>query len=255
MSAWNANPVVLTVAVTGADVFRENNPNIPYTTAGDRRVERRGGAGGRDRRAPARARGRRHAQRSAGAVQGRDRAHPRRQRPADDGLDRRQQRDDDRGAHHRPGGEARHLRRRVRLDELRRRHVHHPAAAARGIIERAPGAGIALEVEAFDVGHVVSAVRWLRAGHPAAAAAHQPGLRRARRHRRLARGAGGDDAAAAARRLLDRHLHRPPPPAHARRWRCCTARPASAPGWRTSPTCAGACWLPRTPRWPRRRST
>src|SRR6185503_9305118 len=29
---WNANPVVLTVAVTGADVFRENNPNIPYTT-------------------------------------------------------------------------------------------------------------------------------------------------------------------------------------------------------------------------------
>ncbi len=30
--AWNSNPVVLTVAVTGADVFRENNPNIPYTT-------------------------------------------------------------------------------------------------------------------------------------------------------------------------------------------------------------------------------
>ena len=32
MSAWNSDPVVLTVAVTGADVFRENNPNIPYTT-------------------------------------------------------------------------------------------------------------------------------------------------------------------------------------------------------------------------------
>src|SRR4051794_9765298 len=32
MSAWNSKPVVLTVAVTGADVFRENNPNIPYTT-------------------------------------------------------------------------------------------------------------------------------------------------------------------------------------------------------------------------------
>ena len=31
--AWNSNPVVLTVAVTGADVFRDNNPNIPYTTA------------------------------------------------------------------------------------------------------------------------------------------------------------------------------------------------------------------------------
>ena len=32
MSAWNENPVVLTCAITGADVFRENNPNIPYTT-------------------------------------------------------------------------------------------------------------------------------------------------------------------------------------------------------------------------------
>ena len=32
MADWNANPVVLTVAVTGADVFRDNNPNIPYTT-------------------------------------------------------------------------------------------------------------------------------------------------------------------------------------------------------------------------------
>src|SRR5437588_722631 len=31
--AWNSNPVVVTVAVTGADVFRENNPNIPYTPA------------------------------------------------------------------------------------------------------------------------------------------------------------------------------------------------------------------------------
>ena len=30
--SWNSRPVVLTVAVTGADVFRENNPNIPYTT-------------------------------------------------------------------------------------------------------------------------------------------------------------------------------------------------------------------------------
>src|SRR5579863_5346703 len=30
--AWNSDPVVVTVAVTGADVFRENNPNIPYTT-------------------------------------------------------------------------------------------------------------------------------------------------------------------------------------------------------------------------------
>ena len=32
MTAWNADPVVVTVAITGADVFRDNNPNIPYTT-------------------------------------------------------------------------------------------------------------------------------------------------------------------------------------------------------------------------------
>ena len=39
-----------------------------------------------------------------------------------------------------------------------------PPPAGRGIIERATEAGIALEVEAFDVGHVVSAVRWLEEG-------------------------------------------------------------------------------------------
>jgi 3-keto-5-aminohexanoate cleavage enzyme len=32
MKAWNEDPVVVTCAITGADVFRENNPNIPYTT-------------------------------------------------------------------------------------------------------------------------------------------------------------------------------------------------------------------------------
>jgi 3-keto-5-aminohexanoate cleavage enzyme len=39
-----------------------------------------------------------------------------------------------------------------------------PPPAARGIIERAARARIGLEVEAFDVGHVVSAVRWLEDG-------------------------------------------------------------------------------------------
>ncbi len=39
-----------------------------------------------------------------------------------------------------------------------------PPPAGRGIIEKATKAGIALEVEAFDVGHVVSAVRWLEEG-------------------------------------------------------------------------------------------
>jgi 3-keto-5-aminohexanoate cleavage enzyme len=39
-----------------------------------------------------------------------------------------------------------------------------PPPAGRGIIEKALSQGIALEVEAFDVGHVVSAVRWLDEG-------------------------------------------------------------------------------------------
>jgi len=39
-----------------------------------------------------------------------------------------------------------------------------PPPAGRGIVERATAAGIALEVEVFDVGHVVSAVRWLEQG-------------------------------------------------------------------------------------------
>ena len=55
--------------------------------------------------------------------------------------------------------------RRVGLDELRRRDLHH-AAAGRARDRRAGAAtpGIALEVEVFDVGHVVSAVRWLEQG-------------------------------------------------------------------------------------------
>ena len=30
--AWNADPAVITCAITGADVFRDTNPNVPYTT-------------------------------------------------------------------------------------------------------------------------------------------------------------------------------------------------------------------------------
>jgi 3-keto-5-aminohexanoate cleavage enzyme len=39
-----------------------------------------------------------------------------------------------------------------------------PPPAGRGIVERAKEAGIALEVEAFEVGHVISAIRWLEEG-------------------------------------------------------------------------------------------
>ena len=39
-----------------------------------------------------------------------------------------------------------------------------PPPAGRGIVEKATSLGIALEVECFDVGHVVSAVRWIEQG-------------------------------------------------------------------------------------------
>lgn len=39
-----------------------------------------------------------------------------------------------------------------------------PPPAGRGIVEKAQSQGIALEVECFDVGHVVSAVRWIEDG-------------------------------------------------------------------------------------------
>jgi len=30
--SWNSDPAVITCAITGADVFRDTNPNVPYTT-------------------------------------------------------------------------------------------------------------------------------------------------------------------------------------------------------------------------------
>jgi uncharacterized protein (DUF849 family) len=32
LKAWDQDPVVVTCAITGADVFRDYNPNFPYTT-------------------------------------------------------------------------------------------------------------------------------------------------------------------------------------------------------------------------------
>ena len=29
--SWNSKPVVITAAITGADVTRDDNPNVPYT--------------------------------------------------------------------------------------------------------------------------------------------------------------------------------------------------------------------------------
>ena len=123
-----------------------------------------------------------------------------------------------------------------------------PPPAGRGIIERATSQGIALEVEAFDVGHVVSAVRWL-----------EEGIIEAPMKINLVFGVpGGIDASPEA--LVA--MLRPLPPGtfwtvtcigrHHQRLMALaillTARPAFAPGSRTSPISARACSLPRTPR-------
>jgi 3-keto-5-aminohexanoate cleavage enzyme len=162
--AWNSDPVVLTVAVTGADVFRENNPNIPYTTAeiADSAIEA--------------------AEAGATVVH----LHVR----EDDGTPSgRPELFKDVMSRIRAGSElitmvstggsndmtieerTTGLEAEPDLSGVESGSMNFgdetfitPPTAARGIIERALGAGIGLEVEAFDVGHVVSAVRWLEQG-------------------------------------------------------------------------------------------
>lgn len=162
--AWNSNPVVLTVAVTGADVFRENNPNIPYTTTeiADSAIE--------------------SAQAGATVVH----LHVR----EDDGTPSgRPELFQDVIARIRAGSDlvtmvstggsndmtieqrTTGLLAQPDLSGVESGSMNFgddtfitPPLAARGIIQRATESGIGLEVEAFDVGHVVSAVRWLEEG-------------------------------------------------------------------------------------------
>jgi 3-keto-5-aminohexanoate cleavage enzyme len=161
---WDSDPVVLTVAVTGADVFRENNPNIPYTTAeiADSAIAA--------------------AQAGATVVH----LHVR----EDDGTPSgRPELFQDVIARIRAGSELitmvstgggndMTIEQRTTgllagpdLSGVESGSMNFgddtfitPPPAARGIIQRATEAGIGLEVEAFDVGHVVSAVRWLEDG-------------------------------------------------------------------------------------------
>jgi 3-keto-5-aminohexanoate cleavage enzyme len=156
--------VVVTVAVTGADVFRENNPNIPYTTVeiAESSIEA--------------------AQAGATVVH----LHVR----EDDGTPSgRPELFTDVITRIRAGSElvtmvstggsndmtieerTTGLEARPDLSGVESGSMNFgdetfitPPPAARGIIERARQAGIGLEVEAFDVGHVATAVRWLEDG-------------------------------------------------------------------------------------------
>lgn len=162
--AWNARPVVLTVAVTGADVFRENNPAIPYTTQeiAESSIEA-SEAGATVVHL--------HVREDDGTPSGRPelfQAVMERIRAGSDLLTMVS-----------TGGSAdmtieertTGLEAKPDISGVESGSMNFgddtfitPPKAARGIIERALGAGIDLEVEAFDVGHVVSAVRWVEEG-------------------------------------------------------------------------------------------
>jgi 3-keto-5-aminohexanoate cleavage enzyme len=162
--AWNSDPVVLTVAVTGADVFRENNPNIPYTTEeiANSSIEA-AGAGATVVHL--------HVREDDGTPSGRPELFV-------DVIDRIRAGSDlltmvstgganDMSIEERTTG----LEAKPDISGVESGSMNFgdetfitPPPAGRGIVERATEAGIALEVEAFDVGHVVSAVRWLEQG-------------------------------------------------------------------------------------------
>jgi 3-keto-5-aminohexanoate cleavage enzyme len=164
VTAWNENPVVLTVAITGADVFRENNPNIPYTTKeiADSSIEA-GEAGATVVHL--------HVREDDGTPSGRPELFK-------DVIERIRAGSglltmvstggaNDMTIEERTTG----LEAKPDISGVESGSMNFgdetfitPPPAGRGIIERASSQGIALEVEAFDVGHVVSAVRWLEQG-------------------------------------------------------------------------------------------
>ncbi len=164
MTAWNSDPVVVTVAVTGADVFRDNNPNVPYTTEeiADSSIEA-AAAGATIVHL--------HVREDDGTPSGRPELFK-------DVIDRIRAGSDlltmvSTGGSNEMTIEERTtgLEAKPDISGVESGSMNFgdetfitPPPAGRGIIERATEAGIALEVEAFDVGHVVSAVRWLEQG-------------------------------------------------------------------------------------------
>jgi 3-keto-5-aminohexanoate cleavage enzyme len=164
MTAWNSRPVVLTVAVTGADVFRENNPNIPYTTEeiADAAIES-AGAGATVVHL--------HVREDDGTPSGRPELFQdvmQRIRAGSDLLTMVSTGgSNDMTIEERTTG----LEAAPDLSGVESGSMNFgddtfitPPKAGRGIVARALSLGIGLEVEAFDVSHVISAVRWLEEG-------------------------------------------------------------------------------------------
>ena len=164
MSAWNSDPVVVTVAITGADVFRENNPNIPYTTEEIANSTIEAAAAGATV-------AHLHVREDDGTPSGRPELFV-------DAIDRIRAGCDvltmvsTGGANDMTIEElTTGLEAKPDISGVESGSMNFgdetfitPPPAGRGIVERATSIGIALEVECFDVGHVVSAVRWLEEG-------------------------------------------------------------------------------------------
>jgi 3-keto-5-aminohexanoate cleavage enzyme len=161
---WNSNPVVLTCAITGADVFRENNPNIPYATAEIAQSSIEAAQAGATVVHL-------HVREDDGTPSGRPELFK-------EVISRIRESSDvitmvstgganDMTIEQRTTG----LEAQPDLSGVESGSMNFgdetfitPPPAGRGIIERATQAGIGLEVEVFDVGHVISAVRWLEEG-------------------------------------------------------------------------------------------
>lgn len=164
MKRWDSDPVVLTVAVTGADVFRENNPNIPYTTVeiAESSIEAaRAGATVAHL----------HVREDDGTPSGRPELFKDLMARIREGSDLVTMvstgGSNDMTIEERTTG----LEARPDLSGVESGSMNFgdetfitPPPAGRGIVKRALDEGIGLEVECFDVGHVVSAVRWLEDG-------------------------------------------------------------------------------------------
>jgi 3-keto-5-aminohexanoate cleavage enzyme len=161
---WNSNPVVLTCAITGADVFRENNPNIPYTTSEIAQSSIEAASAGATVVHL-------HVREQDGTPSGRPELFR-------EVISRIRESSDVITMVSTGGSNVMTIEQRTTgleaqpdLSGVESGSMNFgdetfitPPPAGRGIIERATHAGIGLEVEVFDVGHVVSAVRWLEQG-------------------------------------------------------------------------------------------
>ena len=158
--SWNSKPVVITAAITGADVTRDDNPNVPYTPAEIAESSLRSVEAGAAIVAL-------HVREDDGTPSGRPELFiqvidqiragaPLAVTNVSTGGSNTMSIED------RMGG----LQARPDMCGVETGSMNFgdetfitPPPAAREIIARAHSQGIGLEVEAFDVGHVVSAVR------------------------------------------------------------------------------------------------